>query len=88
MKTLKTITTAQDRLHYLLTESTREDGSISYGVKVTSTLFGSPEEASVDDISSDMQTAEKFACLLADNLVLPSTLEEIAEEFVASAFTV
>ena len=88
MTTLKTITTAQNRLCYSLTESTRNDGSISYGVKVTTTLFGSAEEASVEDISSDRELVERFAELLADNLVLPSTLVEVSEEFVASFFTV
>lgn len=88
MTTLKTITTAQNRLCYFLTESTRDDGSVSYGVRVTTTLFGSSEEASVEDITSDKQFAERFVDLLADNLVLPSTLSEVAEEFVASLFTV
>lgn len=88
MTTLKTISTAQNRLCYSLTESSREDGSISYGVRVTTTLFGSPEEASVEDVSSEKQLAEKFVDMLADNLVLPSTLSEVAEDFVASFFTV
>lgn len=88
MTTLKTITTAQDRLCYSLTESIREDGSISYGARVTTTLFGSSEESAVEDISSDRQTVEKFVELLADNLVLPSTLKEVTEDYVASVFTV
>ena len=88
MNTLKTIATAQNRLCYSLTESVRDDGSISYGVNVTTTLFGTSEEAAVEDISSDRQIVEKFVDLLADNLVLPSTLTEVAEEFVASFFTV
>lgn len=88
MNTLKTISTAQNRLCYNLTESVRDDGSISYGVNVTTTLFGTSEEAAVEDISSDRQIVEKFVDLLADNLVLPSTLTEVAEEFVASFFTV
>lgn len=88
MTTLKMISAAQDRLCYCLTESTREDGSLAYGVRVTSTLFGSSEESAVEDISSDRQTVENFAELLADNLVLPSTLAEVAEDFVASFFTV
>lgn len=88
MNTLKTIATAQKRLCYSLTESVREDGSISYGVKAATTLFGTSEEAAVEDISSDRQVVEKFVDLLADNLVLPSTLTEVAEEFVASFFTV
>ena len=88
MNTLKTIATAQNRLCYSLTESVRDDGSISYGVNVTTTLFCTSEEAAVEDISSDRQIVEKFVDLLADNLVLPSTLTEVAEEFVASFFTV
>lgn len=88
LTTLKNITTAQDRLCYSLTESVHENGRISYGVKVTTTLFGSSEVAAVEDISSEKQIVEKFLELLADNLVLPSTLEEIAEDYVASIFTV
>lgn len=88
MTILKTINAAQDRLCYSLTESVREDGSVCYGVKVTTTLFGEAESAEVEDISSDRQVAEKFLYMLADNLVLPSTLTEIAEEFVAAFYTV
>ena len=88
MNTLKTIATAQNRLCYSLTESIREDGSVSYGVKAVTALFGTSEEAAVEDISSDRQIVENFVDLLADNLVLPSTLTEVAEEFVASFFTV
>lgn len=88
MTVLKEINIAQDRLCYCLTESVREDGSVTYGVEVTTTLFGAPEVSAVDDISPDRQFAEKFLNMLADNLVLPSTLKEVAEEFVASYFTV
>lgn len=88
MTTLKSISTARNRLCYSLTENTREDGSLAYGVRVTTTLFGSSEEAAIEDISSDRQTVESFVELLADNLVLPSVLTDVAEDFVASFFTV
>ena len=88
MTTLKEINVARNRLCYCLTESTRDDGSISYGVKVRTTLFGETEEAAVDDISSDRGMTEKFLNMLVDYMVLPSTLTEVAQEFVASYFTV
>ncbi|MGN0552386.1 MAG: DUF6514 family protein [Oscillospiraceae bacterium] len=88
MTTLKEINLARNRLCYCLTESTRGDGSRSYGVKVRTTLFGEAEESAVEDISSDREMAEKFFYMLVDYMVLPSTLTEVAEEFVASYFTV
>jgi hypothetical protein len=67
---------------YRLT-SEEDNGGVFYGVSVLSTLFGEPEEAAVRDISSDYDYAERFFLLIADNTVLPSTLKEIAEEYIA-----
>lgn len=88
MTTLMEVNVARNHLCYCLTESTRDDGSISYGVKVKTTLFGDAEEAAVDDISSEREVAEKFLYMLVDYIVLPSTLTEVAEEYVASNLTV
>lgn len=85
---VKTLSIAHERLKYILTEGKRPDGTIAYGVKVISTLFGDEEQAAVFDITSDKCNAEEFLELLADNTVLPSTLSEIAEDYVASSFTV
>lgn len=88
MKILKEVETARGRLRYYLTESVRSDGIIVYGVKSVTTLFGEREEASVPDISSNKETAERFVELIADNIVLPSTLAEIAEEYISAKTTV
>ncbi len=88
LKEVKTLTVANEHLRYILTAGNRPDGSTAYGVKVISTLFGEEEQAAVYDITSDKASAEKFLALLADNTVLPSTLTEIAEDYVASCFTV
>lgn len=85
---VKTLSIAHEHLRYILTEGKRPNGTIAYGVKVISTLFDDEEQAAVYDITSDKAIAEKFLELLADNTVLPSTLSEIAEDYVASCFTV
>lgn len=88
LREVKTLTVANGRLHYILTAGNRPDDTTAYGVKVISSLFGEEEQAAVHDITSDKASAEKFLELLADNTVLPSTLTEIAEDYVASYFTV
>lgn len=85
---VKTLSIAHEHLKYILIKGERPDGSIAYGVKVISTLFDEEEQAAVYDITSDKAAAEKFLELLADNTVLPSTLSEISEDYVASYFTV
>ncbi len=87
MKILNTVETARGKLVYSLFSEGAE-GSERYGVTVLSWIFGEEESASVHDITSDIDTAGKFLFILADNLVLPSTLSEVAEEYVASLFTV
>lgn len=88
MTTLKEINVARNRLCYCLTENKRDDGSVSYGVRITTTLFGETETAAVEDLSSDKQLTERFLELAADNLVLPSTLTEVAEDYIAALYTV
>ncbi len=88
MKILKEIRTAAGRLNYYLTESSFENGDIRYGVTVTTTLFGEEESDSVTDFSSDCEKTERFMALMADNSVLPSTLKEVAEEYISAACTV
>lgn len=88
MNVIREISTAGNRLVYRLTEDELDDGARRYGVSVSTTLFGKLEEAAVTDISSCRSDAERFLLLAADNSVLPSTLCEIAEEYVAACYTV
>ncbi len=87
METVTTLETAKGKLVYTLF-STESDNTVYYGIKVTSKLFGDEEEASQEKISSDRSFAEEMLRLMADNLVLPSTFNEIAEEYITAAFTV
>lgn len=87
MSTVKRIETAKGKLIYVIF-STTVNGKIEYGIQVTSKIFESTEIASVSRITSDLEFAEKLLALLADNLVLPSTLSEVVEDYVAAAFTV
>ena len=87
MKTISTIETAKGRLLYTLF-SEYADGTEHYGVTVSSKLFGDEEIVSVKDITTDHDFAEKLAFMLADNLVLPSTLTEVIEECIAAEFTI
>lgn len=86
MKIITTAETAKGKLVYTLF-SENLDNSERYGISVTSTIFGTTETASLSDISSEMDFTEKLLYLMADNLVLPSTFREVAEEYVAAAFT-
>lgn len=87
MKTVNTIETAGGKLLYTLF-SDMADGCEHYGVEVSSKIFGREEKSSVSDITTDLFFAERIAFMLADNLVLPSTLSEIVEECVTAEFTV
>lgn len=87
MKTISTIETAKGRLLYTLF-SELMDGTERFGVTVSSRIFGDEEVVSVRDITTDPAFAEKIAFMLADNLVLPSTLTEVIEECIAAEFTV
>jgi hypothetical protein len=98
MKVLYEIKLAGERLSYRIISNERGEEGLSslpslprqtcYGVSVSTTLFGEEEEETVDDFSSDYGETEKFLHLLADNTVLPSTLKEIAEEYIAAKYTV
>ena len=69
-------------LYYELT-SKKVPGGMLYGAKVTKCENGGKivEEAQVQHISTDKQTAENFLQLICDNTVTPCVLWEIAEEY-------
>ena len=87
MKIISTIETARGRLLYTLF-SELMDGTERFGVTVSSKIFGDEEIVSVRDITTDLVFAEKITFMLADNLVLPSTITEVIEECIAAEFTV
>lgn len=81
--------TAKGKVVYtLFSEPSADSEKDTYGITVRSELFGEPEEASVKDITTRREQAEKLLFVLADNLVLPSTLGEIIEEYVSASLTV
>ncbi len=83
MNTIATIETARGRLCYTLF-STSNNGSEHYGITVKSTLFDN-ETSAVEDISTDIDFVRRLMNILADNTVLPSTFNEIVEEYVAAS---
>lgn len=87
MKVITQIETARGKVVYELFSETTES-NVRYGIKVRSDLFGETEEAVVKDITSELDFARKLIFMLADNLVLPSTADEVIEEFLAASFTV
>ena len=87
MKTINTIETANGKLLYTLF-SEEAEGTERYGITAMSKIFGDEESATVKDITSDIVSAERLACLLADNIVLPSTLSEVVEEYIAAESTI
>lgn len=87
MKVITQIEAARSKVVYELFSETT-NGTERYGIKIRSELFTEAEEAAVKDITSELDFAEKLLFMLADNLVLPSTADEVIEEYLASAFTV
>lgn len=87
MKTLSTIEAAKGKLVYTLF-SEEQNGSEVYGITVVSSIFGDEETATVRDMTSELPFAERLIAVLADNVVLPSTLKEVVEEYVTAAYTV
>lgn len=87
MRTIKTFEEAKGKLRYeLFAENI--GNTEHYGISVTSSIFGEPETASVGDITTEIELAEKMLGMTADNFVLPSTLREVMEELVAAEYTV
>lgn len=81
--------TAKGKVVYtLFSEPSADPEKDTYGIAVRSELFGEPEEAAVKDITTQRESAEKLLFTLADNLVLPSTLGEVVEEYVSASLTV
>lgn len=86
MKVITQVETARGKVVYALFSETK-DGTLRYGIKVRSELFRTADEASVEDITSEFSFAERLLFMLADNLVLPSTVDEVIEEYLAASFT-
>lgn len=81
------ISIAGGRLKYrLISEET--EGGISYGAEIVCTLFGDEEAARVYDLTYDRAAAARFVYLLADNAVLPCSLEDIAEDYIAADYII
>lgn len=87
MKVITQVEAARGRVVYALFSETT-NGKTRYGITVRSELFRIAEEAVVKDISSEREFAERLLFILADSLVLPSTADEVIEEYIAAAFTV
>lgn len=87
MKVITQIETARGKVVYELFGETAES-TVRYGIKVRSGLFDGAEEAVIKDITSELDFARKLLFTLADNLVLPSTADEVIEEYLAASVTV
>ena len=86
MRLLKEISAAQGRVTYGLTEASFA-GVPTYGITVSTSLFGDEETERVDHIAAQRDFTEKLFYLLADNIVLPSTMTEVIEEYVTASMT-
>lgn len=87
MKTIKTFEEAKGKLRYELFME-KFNSLEHYGISVTSSIFGEPETASVKDITTEAELAERMFRMITDNFVLPSTFTEVVEELVAAELTV
>jgi hypothetical protein len=61
-----------------------EQGIIVYGIKIESCLFGISEEKLVTDITVDLHTIDRLYNLCIEHVVLPSTLQDVCEDFIVS----
>lgn len=87
MKTIKTFEEAKGKLRYELFAENIDEAE-HYGMSVTSSIFGEPETATVKDITTETELAERMFRMIADNFVLPSTFSEVVEELVSAELTV
>jgi hypothetical protein len=72
---------AQGRLTYQ-TLKTDELGVKVFGIKIISRLFDSLEEEIVTNVTVDEGEINKLFDLCVRNVVLPSTLRDIVEDFI------
>lgn len=75
-----------DALMYRLYSVVNEDGT-SYGIEVKTSLFGDEHCTKVDDITTRREIAEDLFEMLVRNLVLPSTLKDIVEDYVQEIYS-
>ena len=87
MKVITQVEAARGKVVYALF-SEKTDGTVRYGITIRSELFKAAEETSVRDITSELDFAQKLLFILADNLVLPSTADEVIVEYLSASFTV
>lgn len=81
MEIVKTATLAGGRLVYQ-TFKNMQSGITVYGIKISSTLFSAPEEHIVSDVTVNPDTINILFDLCVENAVLPSTLQDIVEDFI------
>jgi len=79
---------ASSRLSYRIFENDDKFGIASYGIQVSTQLFGGHEIEEVPDITSDIVQANDLFSLLVDNAVLPSTLKEIVYEYISLKYII
>jgi hypothetical protein len=79
---------ASSRLSYRIFASNDKYGITTYGIQVSTQLFGCEETEVIPDITSDIVQAYDLFYLLVDNAVLPSTLKEIVYEYVSLKYII
>jgi hypothetical protein len=83
MEIIKAAALAQKRLTYQIVK-TNETGITVYGIKIVSTLFDITEEHLVTDVTVDFDTITRLFNLCVEHAVLPSTLQDICEDFIVA----
>ncbi len=58
-----------------------------YGVSVLSTLFGQERITCIDELTTRKDVADEFFEMCVRNLVLPSTLKDIAEDYISQIYS-
>ena len=71
----------------MLTYSLFENGD-GFGVSVKSCLFGEEVYKEVNDVTINNEVADALFELLVRNLVLPSTLREVTEDFISEIYSI
>lgn len=84
METVRTVRKARGKLIYTLFREVRAERDVRYGISITSLIFGTSETAEAKELTADLSAAEEILNMLAENDVLPSMLNELAEECAAA----
>ncbi|MDR0943984.1 MAG: DUF6514 family protein [Ruminococcus sp.] len=83
MEIVRSERAAMGKIEYKVVKNI-EMGVDVYGIKIESNLFDRPEEATVSSVTVSPEKINRLFDLCIEHTVLPSTLQDIVEDFIIS----